>query len=137
MRGIQIASVAAAALANAATAMPSYHAKPPMHQSPSPQTFPDGFPSPINMQLNNINRKAGGKLSDAPPPAKLANGTLDIFQAIAFGETFEVAFFSSLLNNVTHMKDTESVGVWRKEQLINILTTVIAVSGRRDDSPTP
>lgn len=60
-----------------------------------------GFPTPNQQQLNDIEVQAGGRLSNAPPPPKLAPSTLTALQLIAFNELFEVAFFSSLLANIT------------------------------------
>lgn len=50
-------------------------------------------------------------------------------QVIAYNEIFEVAFFSSLLNNVTHCVEgyTDLAGL-DKDYVTQILTQVIAVS---------
>ncbi|EFX02357.1 sexual development protein [Grosmannia clavigera kw1407] len=95
--------------------------------SNSTQTPGDGFPNPNATQLDAINRQADGTLSDAAPPAKLSNDSLPAFQLIAFNENFEVAFFTSLLYNVTN--DVPGFEVpWPAERasLIGVLKTVLA-----------
>jgi hypothetical protein len=119
---IAMLSVGVVALVSLVTAVPTA-------PQPTSSPAPDGFPNPNAQQLLGIEKLAGGTLSNAPPPAKLANSSLTAFQAIAFGENFEVAYFSSLLNNVTHgMAGYECYGHFEKQELANVLETVVAVS---------
>ncbi|KAK4641289.1 hypothetical protein QC761_611060 [Podospora bellae-mahoneyi] len=61
----------------------------------------DGFPNPNATQLEFIEDVADGTLSDAPPRPSLNESSIPIFQLISFNENFEVAFFSSLIENIT------------------------------------
>jgi hypothetical protein len=61
-----------------------------------------GSPTPGAQGELDIAREALGKLPNAPHDTSLGAGTTTAFQLIAFNELFEVAFFSSLLNNITH-----------------------------------
>lgn len=63
---------------------------------------PFGSPAPSAQGELDIAREALGKLPNAPHDTSLGAGTTTAFQLIAFNELFEVAFFSSLLNNITH-----------------------------------
>jgi hypothetical protein len=88
----------------------------------------DGFPSPSPEQLTTIQQEAGGQLSNAPPPPKLAPSSLTAFQLIAFNENFEVAFFSSLIDNVTNnAPGFELADKKSKDELLSILVAVKAV----------
>lgn len=87
----------------------------------------DGFPNPSSEQLATIQQKAGGQLSNAPPPAKLANSSLTAFQLIAFNENFEVAYFSSLIDNITNNAPGFQLDGDNKTQLLSILEAVKAV----------
>ncbi|ROV95659.1 hypothetical protein VMCG_07550 [Cytospora schulzeri] len=87
----------------------------------------DGFPSPNTHQLATVEQKADGQLTDAPPAPKLAASSLTVFQLIAFNENFEVAFFSSLIENVTNNVPGYSLATpEKKDELLSILTTVKA-----------
>lgn len=90
----------------------------------------DGFPKPDDQQLFKLELEAGGVISNAAPPPKLSAAGIANFQLVAFNEQFEVAFFSSLIENITNnvegyqtapgMKDTSA--------LLDILRNVKAVS---------
>lgn len=88
----------------------------------------DGFPNPSASQLAAIQVVADGQLSNAPPPPKLAASSLTAFQLIAFNENFEVAFFSSLIQNITDDVDGFKLEATEKKEVLNVLTTVKAVS---------
>lgn len=109
------------ALAGVSTALPAI---PRSYDIPAG----DGFPNPSPEQLTTIQQKAGGQLSNAPPPPKLAPSSLTAFQLIAFNENFEVAFFSSLIDNITNNVAGFEVGDSdKKGELLSILETVKAV----------
>lgn len=113
------ASATFAGLASAAPAVPRSYS--------SPST--DGFPTPNPQQLLAIEKEADGQLSNAPPPPKIADSSLTAFQLIAFNENFEVAFFSSLIENVT--SDNDGYGLAsdeKKDKMLSILETIKAVS---------
>lgn len=65
-------------------------------------SLPDGYPSPSPQQLLEIERKAGGPLPGGPLPTKLAPAGVTTLQLIELNESFEVAFFTSLLQNITN-----------------------------------
>ncbi|KAK3342176.1 hypothetical protein B0T25DRAFT_574478 [Lasiosphaeria hispida] len=87
----------------------------------------DGFPSPNPAQLAVINDLADGTLSNAPPPAKINEASFPVFQLIAFNENFEVAFFSSLIQNITNgVPGFDLPSSPKKDELLDILQTVLA-----------
>jgi hypothetical protein len=90
----------------------------------------DGFPNPSDQQLLSIEQEAGGLLSNAPPPPKLSEDGIANFQLIAFNEQFEVAFFSSLIDNITNNVDgyQSAPGLGNTGALLEILQTAKAVS---------
>ncbi|KAK7430950.1 hypothetical protein QQZ08_002479 [Neonectria magnoliae] len=61
----------------------------------------NGFPNPSDSQERQIALQAGGKLPGGALPKTLGPGSTVAFQLIAFNELFEVAFFNSLLQNIT------------------------------------
>ncbi|KAK4197559.1 hypothetical protein QBC40DRAFT_231969 [Triangularia verruculosa] len=86
----------------------------------------DGFPNPNATQLEFIENLADGTLSDAPPPPSLNESSIPIFQLINFNENFEVAFFTSLIENITTDEAGFTLPTEKKEQILDILTTVLA-----------
>ncbi|RSL73047.1 hypothetical protein CEP53_000836 [Fusarium sp. AF-6] len=92
-----------------------------------PRTSNDGYPNPTMEQLKDISRRADGTLSNAPPPPKLGESSKTAFQALAFGEEFEQAYFSSLLQNVTNgVPGYRHHGRFTKAELVKVLETVVA-----------
>ncbi|KAH8891570.1 hypothetical protein GQ53DRAFT_746623 [Thozetella sp. PMI_491] len=86
-----------------------------------------GFPSPNQAQLAVINSQADGTLSNGAPPAKLADSSLTGFQVVAMQETFEVAFFASLIQNITtNVPGYEINDQGKKDELVDILEAVLA-----------
>lgn len=88
----------------------------------------NGFPNPDVQQLAMVNKEADGQISNASPPPMLAESSLTAFQLIAFNELFEVAFFSSLVQNITNNVTGFQTDASERAKLINILNTVTAVS---------
>jgi hypothetical protein len=60
-----------------------------------------GFPAPNAQQLLAIEQAAHGTLPDGSPPPMISAQGITNLQLINHNENFEVAFFSSLINNVT------------------------------------
>ncbi|CAN8106184.1 unnamed protein product [Discula destructiva] len=86
----------------------------------------DGFPKPNAAQQAAINAIAGGQLPNARPPPKLAKSSLTAFQLIAFNENFEVAFFSSLISNLTEQIQGFKTDAKSQKELLAVLKTVKA-----------
>ena len=91
----------------------------------------DGFPAPNPSQLKLIENLAHGTLPDGspPPPGAISAEGITNLQFVEFNENFEVAFFSSLLYNVTsnvpgfEIKDNEY-----RNFVLEVLIAVLAVS---------
>ncbi|ROW07616.1 hypothetical protein VPNG_06791 [Cytospora leucostoma] len=120
MQLTRIISITTAALTGLSSAVPA---------APRPYRAPtdDGFPDPSATQLATIEQKADGQLSNEPPPPKLANSSLTAFQLIAFNENFEVAFFSSLIENITNNVPGYRIGTPEQgHKVITVLETIKA-----------
>jgi len=93
-------------------------------------TFPlaNGFPSITvpSPNLTAIENAAQGTLPNGAPPASLNPDDLTSLRLIAFNEIFEVAFFTSLLNNVTQGDEGFSFGYDEQKAIIKVLEAVIA-----------
>jgi len=70
-----------------------------------PFKFPldNGFPNIMvpSSELTAIQKQAHGTIPNGPLPKKLSDASATNFQLIAFNEIFEVAYFTSLLKNIT------------------------------------
>ncbi|KAH8178030.1 ferritin-like domain-containing protein [Sarocladium implicatum] len=88
------------------------------------QTSEDGFPKPNTKQTLLIAEQAGGKLPAASLPSGLSKTSITTLQLIAFNELFEVAYFSSLLNNLT--MNATGYNPPEKKAIVEILETVRA-----------
>jgi len=87
----------------------------------------DGFPAPNAQQLLDIERIADGTLSNAPPPPKLEASSLTAFQLIGFNELFEVAYFKSMIDNITaNVQGFQLPSQAKKDELLDILQTILA-----------
>lgn len=127
----KIAKILTSVLALAGSSVATWppNAKDCETRAAAPVNANDGFPTPNAQQLKAISKQADGSLSNAPPPAKLADSTLQSLQAIAVNEEFEVAYFRSLLANITTgVKGYDSFKGWDKQALEKIFKVVIAVS---------
>ncbi|KAF2430137.1 late sexual development protein [Tothia fuscella] len=84
---------------------------------------------PNNQQLQKIEELAHGTLPNGPPPppgAISAEGITNL-QLVEFNENFEVAFFSSLLFNVTtNVSGFEISDSKQRDFVIEVLTAVLA-----------
>lgn len=122
MRSLQILSSSAALLGGLASAVPTNNARD--YNAPTD----DGFPNPNQQQLSAIQETAGGQLPNGPPPSKLAPSTLTAFQLIAFNENFEVAFYSSLIDNITsEAPGYDNLDDQSMEEVLEVLETIKAV----------
>ncbi|KAH7327308.1 hypothetical protein BKA65DRAFT_461982 [Rhexocercosporidium sp. MPI-PUGE-AT-0058] len=61
----------------------------------------NNFPNPSQEQILGVQKQAHGSLPNGPPPSNVNPNTLTSLRLVAFNELFEVAFFTSLLNNIT------------------------------------
>lgn len=97
--------VSAAPVATASSAAPFATAS----SIADPFKFPlsNGFPVVANpsQQLTGIEIQAHGILPNGPPPPTVQPDTLTSLRLIAFNEIFEVAFFTSLIQNITSNVD--------------------------------
>ncbi|KAK4494097.1 hypothetical protein PRZ48_014395 [Zasmidium cellare] len=100
---------------------------PPENCPQEPFKFPlqNGFPSVAvgSPQLLAIEKQAHGTLPNGPLPSKIQDATATTLQLIAFNEIFEVAYFTSLLNNITSGAYNVGEGA-AKQIVINAITAV-------------
>jgi hypothetical protein len=114
----------------------------------APFALPNGFPELSDSALQQVYevslqslrcwtglnlQAAGGTLPNTPLPIALPADAVQTLQVIAYNEIFEVAFFSSLLANVTNGVVGYTDLPLDKDYIISILTAVVAVS----PIPTP
>lgn len=87
----------------------------------------DGFPNLSAQQLQAVELIAHGTLPNgAPPPSLSAQGGVNL-QFIEFNENFEVAFFGSLLHNITTgVGGFEISDASQKTFIIQAITAVLA-----------
>lgn len=88
----------------------------------------NGFPHPTPTQVTQIEQLAHGSLPNGAPPAipPKPDSFLSL-RLIAFNELFEVAFFTSLLANVTNGIDGYNIDHdERKKYVIDSLTAILA-----------
>lgn len=73
----------------------------------TPFSFPlaNGFPNVSNYTLRDIEEAAHGTLPNGPLPTTLNDTSVTVLELIAFNEAFEVAFFTSLIQNITNNVD--------------------------------
>ena len=71
---------------------------------------------------------AGGTLPNGGLPTSLPADAVTTFQVLALNEIFEVAYFSSFLDNVTNGVDGFTDLPMDKAYIVDILTAIIAVS---------
>ncbi|CAD0114660.1 unnamed protein product [Aureobasidium uvarum] len=79
----------------------SYQSFPTQVASSKNLLLSNGFPKLSPSALADVNNAAHGTLSNATGNVTFAPDSLTNFQLIAFNEFFEVAFFTSLLTNIT------------------------------------
>ncbi len=95
-------------------------------------------PTPSPSQLAGINQRADGTLPNEGAPPSLSDATVPLIQAIALVEEFEVALFSSILQNVTNgVPGFTQFPLLSKSAIINILDNIVAVSETPISPPSP
>lgn len=97
------------------------------HGGQVPFKFPlaNGFPNLSPDALKAVQKQAQGTLPNTAFPSHIEDTTAATFQLIAFNEIFEVAFFTSLINNIT--SGVYDVGKGAAKQIVlNALTAVQA-----------
>ena len=107
------------------------HAGSSAPSSSGSSSFPlsNGFPNIANPspQLTAIELAAQGTLPNGPPPASVTADTLTSLELIAFNELFEVAFFTSLIQNITNNEPGYGIeGKGVREFVLQALTAVQA-----------
>lgn len=107
----------------------------PGHRGSGPQVpfkFPlsNGFPNlkPGSPELLAVEKQAHGTLPNGPLPSSIQDATATTFQLIAFNEIFEVAFFTSLLNNIT--SGVYNIGEGAAKQIV--INAITAVQGQEE-----
>jgi hypothetical protein len=96
----------------------------------SPFPLADGFPSPSPAQLAEIELLAGGTLPNGPLPTSLTPAAQVTLQLIALNEIFEVAYFNSLLTNITNNVtgyDLTGSTTYNRSYVIETITAVLNV----------
>lgn len=83
------------------TSTSSYQGFPTQVSSSKNLLLSNGFPNLSASALTDVNNAAHGTLSNATGKPTFSTNDLTNFQLVAFNEFFEVAFFTSLLTNIT------------------------------------
>ena len=97
----------------------------------NPFPLPDGFPTPDPAQLAEIETLAQGTLPNGPLPSSLKPTGVATLKLIALNEIFEVAYFTSLLSNVTNNVtgyDAAALAPLDYTYVVDTLTAVVNVS---------
>ncbi|TID26957.1 late sexual development protein [Venturia nashicola] len=119
-------AIAGASLLSTVSAAPVAQASSAPFTNPVPFSSA-GFPDPNAAQLLAIELQAHGTLPNGSPPAMISANGITNLQLVEFNENFEVAFFGSLLNNITtnvpgfQIYDTKGRGI-----VIDALTAILA-----------
>jgi hypothetical protein len=114
-------SITAATLFASALCVPVQYSAPPS----------DGFPNPSTAQLATIEQLAQGTLPNGgpPPPGSVNAEGIKNFQLINFNENFEVAFFKSLVYNITENVSGFQIADQRERDFVlKSLNAAVAVS---------
>lgn len=98
----------------------------------TPFKFPtsDGFPNPSPKQLAHIEQDAQGSLPNGPLPTAVKADGVTTLQLLATNELFEVAYFTELLNNVTHEIAGYGPSVYApisKQYVVDTFTAIVNV----------
>lgn len=98
-----------------------------------PFSFPlaNGFPNITipSDTLTAIQLQAHGTLPNTPLPTSIADTSAVVFSLIAYNEIFEVAFFTSLINNITN--DVPGFEVSEQDRSI-VLKALVAIQAQEE-----
>lgn len=98
----------------------------------TPFNFPlaNGFPNVTNATLHDIEVAAHGTLPNGPLPTEINATSAIVLELIAFNEAFEVAFFTSLIQNITNNVE----GYQMDSQVLRsfVLDTLVAVQAQEE-----
>ncbi|KAG9234675.1 hypothetical protein BJ875DRAFT_509106 [Amylocarpus encephaloides] len=90
----------------------------------------NNFPNPSPDQIKIIEAVAHGSLPNGKPPAKVENNTLTSLRFIALNEFFEVAFYTSLIANVT--QNVTGYDIKEPEAKKSLLATLTAIQAQEE-----
>lgn len=99
----------------------------------TPFTFPlsNGFPANVSAAaLTSIERQAHGTLPNGPLPSAISDTSAATLSLIAFNEIFEVAFFTSLIQNITNNVAGYEIGSGAVRQVV--LNALIAIQAQEE-----
>jgi hypothetical protein len=86
-----------------------------------------GFPTPNPAQLITIEQLAHGTLPNGTPPPMISSQGITNLQLVNFNENFEVAFFGSLLHNVTtNVSGFQIQDPKERDIVVEALTAILA-----------
>jgi hypothetical protein len=90
--------------------------------------LPNGFPNVTDKNdIAAIEQQARGTLANGPLPSNISDLSAVVWSLIAFNEIFEVAYFTSLIANVSNRVDNYEVGTNATRQIVlNALEAVRA-----------
>lgn len=122
-----------------ATSNPSYvssYSSAPTEVNPDGDKFryplSNNFPNTSSVETAQIEQAAGGTLSNASAPAtnSISPNSLNNLRLIAFNELFEVAFFTSLVVNITN--EVPGYEIPPSFDLLFLLSTLSAVQAQEE-----
>ena len=112
------------------TSTSSYQSFPTQVTSSKNLLLSNGFPNLSASALTDVNNAAHGTLSNATGKPTFSANDLTNFQLVAFNEFFEVAFFTSLLTNIT--TNVPGFEIPAHLNATYILDTLIAVQAQEE-----
>ena len=112
------------------TSTSSYRSFPTQVSSSKNLLLSNGFPNLSASALSSVNNAAHGTLSNATGKPTFSTNDLTNFQLVAFNEFFEVAFFTSLLTNIT--TNVPGFEIPAHLNATYILDTLIAVQAQEE-----
>ncbi|KEQ75043.1 hypothetical protein M436DRAFT_42251 [Aureobasidium namibiae CBS 147.97] len=112
------------------TSASSYQSFPTQVSSSKNLLLSNGFPNLSTSALTDVNNAAHGTLSNATGKPTFSANDLTNFQLVAFNEFFEVAFFTSLLTNIT--TNVPGFEIPAHLNATYILDTLIAVQAQEE-----
>lgn len=92
----------------------------------------NSFPTPIPSQVPDIEAQAHGSLPNGAPPATVNADTITSLQAIASQEAFEVAYFHSLLENVTNSAPGDGYHFNEPKERSYVIASLTAIQAQEE-----